>query len=172
MDLLSLLDKEEESSSFVTYETAVFEVQMYEIDLEKGMEDLFYNLESNCATIPIWKTVCDDDTSSCQLADINIKTSENAIVILSQSLFSLSRICELPDYPSSAESIERCHNGRSWTTSEGVNEQYTFLTDMLQGYYRALVREKRFVVSGPIAITTAIGILSATSAVSASYAVA
>ena len=35
-----------------------------------------------------------------------------------------------------------------------------------------MVREKRFVVSGPIAIATAIGILSASSAVSASYVVA
>ena len=43
---------------------------------------------------------------------------------------------------------------------------------MMQGYHRAMVREKLFVVSGHIAIATAIGILSATSAVSASYAVA
>ena len=57
----------------------------------------------------------------------------------------------------------------SWTTSEGLNEQYSFFNDMMEGYHRAMVREKRFVISGPIAIATAIGILSATSAVSASY---
>ena len=85
LDLLSFLDKGEENSTFVTYQTARFEIQTYEIDLEEVREGLFYSLESNCATIPMWKTVCDDDTSSCQLADINITTSENAIVILSQS---------------------------------------------------------------------------------------
>ena len=93
MDLLSFLDRGDENTSFVTYETARFEVQTYEIDLEEVREGLFHSLESNCAMIPMWKTVCDDDAPSCQLADINIKTSGNAMVILSQSLFSLSRIC-------------------------------------------------------------------------------
>ena len=57
-------------------------------------------------------------------------------------------------------------------TSEGLNGQYSFFNNMMEGYHRAMVREKRFVLSGPIAIATAIGILSATSAVSASYVVA
>ena len=60
----------------------------------------------------------------------------------------------------------------SWATSEGLNEKYSFFNNMMEGYHRALVREKRFVVSGPIIIATAIGIFSATSAVSASYVVA
>ena len=41
---------------------------------------------------------------------------------------------------------------------------------MLQGYHSYLIRNKHFVVSGPIAIATAIGVLFATSAVTASYA--
>ena len=102
LDLLSFLNRGEENTSFVTYETSKFNIQTFEISLEYVMEDLFYDLYSNCATIPMWKTVCDYAASSCQLADINIKTSENAMIILSQSLFSLSRVCELPDYPSSA----------------------------------------------------------------------
>ena len=60
----------------------------------------------------------------------------------------------------------------SWSTSEGLNEKYSFFNDMMEGYHRALVRERRFVVSGPIIIATAIGIFSGTSAVTASYVVA
>ena len=105
LDLMSFLNRGEENSSFVTYQTSSFEIKSFEIVLEEVKEELYYSLESNCASIPIWKTVCTDDASSCQLADINIKTSENSITILSQTLFSLSRVCELPNYPSSAESI-------------------------------------------------------------------
>ena len=84
----------------------------------------------------------------------------------------MRRVCEVPDYPSSKESINSCHRGQSWTTGQGVNEQYRFLQEMLESYHSALIREKRFVISGPIAIATAIGVLSATSAVTASYAMA
>ena len=94
VDFLSFLSKGEENSSFITYETTRFDIQTFEIELDEVREDLFYGLESNCAMIPMWIRVCADAASSCQLSDVNIKTSENAIVILSQSLFSLSRICE------------------------------------------------------------------------------
>ena len=43
---------------------------------------------------------------------------------------------------------------------------------MMEVYHRALVRERRFIVSGPIIIATAIGIFSATSSVTASIFVA
>ena len=43
---------------------------------------------------------------------------------------------------------------------------------MMEGYHRALVWERRFVVSGPIIITTAIGTFSATSSITASIYVA
>ena len=142
------------------------------MSLNDVMNIMFYELESNCATIPMWKTVCADNASSCQLANVEIQTSEDAIVILSQSLFSMRRVCEMPDYPTSDESIKRYHNGLSWSTGQGINEQYTFLKEMLESYHSSLIREKRFVMSEPIAIATAIEVLSSASAVTASYALA
>mgnify|MGYP000867374126 CR=1 FL=1 len=62
------------------------------------------------------------------------------------------------DFPSSEVIIERCHNGHRWTTSEGINEKFTFLEQMLQGYYNHVSREKRFILSGPVAIAIAIGL--------------
>ena len=75
--------------------------------------------------------------------------------ILSQTLYAVSRICELPDYPSSTDSIARCHKGLPWTTREGLNKKYSFL-----------------IVSSSVAIATAIGVLSVAGAGTASYLVA
>ena len=132
------------------------------------MDTVSVEMDTNCAMIPLWKQVCTDHESTCQLADIEIQTLENSIIILTQALFSLNGVCELPNFPSSAEPIERCHNGQRWTTSEGINEKYTFLEEMLQGYHSYETRNRRFVVSGPIAI----GLFSGTGAVAASVAIA
>jgi len=113
LGLLSYLNGGEETNSFLTHETSQFIIQTFKISLIDVMENIFYDLDSNCATIPMWKTVCADDASSCQLANMEIQTSEDAIVILSQSLFSMRRVSEMPDYSSSDESIKICHNGLS-----------------------------------------------------------
>ena len=105
LGLLSYLNGGEEIKSFLTYEMSQFTIQTFEISLNDVMNNMFNKLESNCATIPMWKTVCADNASSCQLANVEIQTSEAAIVILSQSLFSMRRVCEMPDYPSSDISI-------------------------------------------------------------------
>ena len=112
----------EANKSFSTYKTDHIAIQMFEIRLENVIDNLFNKLEANCATITLWNNICEDDTTSCQLAEEEIQTSESAIVILSQSLFSMRQVCELPNYPSSEDSIKRCHKGQSWTTSQGVNE--------------------------------------------------
>ena len=87
---------------------------------------------------------------------------------MTHALFSLNGVCELPNFPSSADTIERCHKGMSWTTGAGVNEKYTFLKEMLQGYHSYVMRNKCFVVSTPIGI----GVLSGTGAVAASVTIA
>ena len=78
----------------------------------------------------------------------------------------------MADFPATTEIIERCHKGLQWTTSEGINEKYTFLEEMLQGYNHYIQRHRRFAISGPIAIAIAIGLFSGTGAVAASVAIA
>ena len=159
INLTTLLSRGNDNSSFILYPTYSFEVKSFELDLGDVKNGVFFSMETSCSSIPIWDKICSDDASNCQIAGLNIKNAESTMEILSQTLFSLSRICELPNYPSSINSINRCHKGMSWTTSEGLNKQYSFLDSMMEGYHKAMVREKCFIISGPVAITTAIGVL-------------
>ena len=87
-----------------------------------------------------------------------------------RTLFTVSRICELPNYPSSTEAINRCHKGLPWSTKEDATKKFSFLSDMFESYTTALLRTPRFVVSGSIIIATAIGAASvATAGLTAHY---
>ena len=145
-----------------------FDVETFETRLSDVVDTVSDAMDTNCALIPLWQQVCTDDESTCQLATVEIQTSENSIITLTHALFPLNGVCELPNFPSSVESIERCHNGQRWTTSEGINKRYTFLEEMLQGYHNYVTRNRRFAVTGPIAI----GLFSGTGAVAASIAIA
>ena len=129
-------------------------------------------VDANCAMISVWKQICLDDTATCQLSNIEIETSENSLRILSQTLYTLSGTCKMRDFPSSDVIIERCHKGNRWTTREGITEKFTFLDHMMQGYYNHASRDKRLVVSGPIAIATATCLFSTFTTVGASIAIA
>ena len=129
---------------------------MFEHSLSEYEGDIYYGLDTNCALLPIWNYICKNNTENCQIAELNIESAENAIIILHQTLSSMERYCEVPSHPSSAESIRRCHNGQSWSTGEGLNEKYFFLNDLMDLYHRSLVRETPLVISGPILIATAI----------------
>ena len=158
MDLIKFVDNGMENSTFTTYRTKQFNIETFETKLVEVVDTLTNAVDTNCAMIPLWKQVCLDDEPTCQLAKIEFESAENAITILTQTMYSLSGACKLQDFPSSEVIIKRCHNGHRWTTSEGVNEKFTFLEKMLQGYYNHISRNKPFIVSGPIAIAIAIGL--------------
>ena len=129
-------------------------------------------MPTNCAILFLWDTLCKEDNSTCQLAGVSIQSTENAMTLLAQGFYTLSGVCEMADFPATTEIIERCHKGLQWTTSEGINEQYPFLEEMLQSFGQHVQRNRRFAISGPIAIAIAIGLFSGTGAVAASVAIA
>ena len=100
LDLLTFLENGDLNSTFATYQTLQFNVESFEV-----VENVSYEMDANCALIPLWKQVCTDDASTCQLATIEIQTSEKSIITLTHALFSLNGVCELPNFPSSSDSI-------------------------------------------------------------------
>lgn len=77
------------------------------------------------------------------------------------TLFTVSRICELPNYSSSTEAINRCHDGKSWSIKEVATKKFSFLSNMFESFTTEfLLRTPRFVISGAVIIATAIGAAS------------
>ena len=118
------------------------------------------------------KQLCKEDNSTCQLAEVSIQATENAITLIAQGFYTLSGVCELADFPATPEIIDRCHKGLQWTTSKGISQQYTFLEEMLQSFGQHVQGNRRFAITGPIAIAIAIGLFSGTGAVAASVPIA
>ena len=98
---------------------------------------------------------------------MSIDNFEKAITKHTQTLYSVKRVCELPNYPPSKKVISRCHQGLKWAPREDATEKFKFITSMFEVFTfhylkqeTALIRTKRFVISGPIIIATAIIIAS------------
>ena len=90
VDLIKFLKNDNENSTFSTYRTTQFNVNTFETEMVTVVDTVSNEIDTNCAMIPLWKQVCTDDESTCQLADIEIQTSENSIIILTQALFTLN----------------------------------------------------------------------------------
>ena len=133
---------------------------------------MFFGIMTSCNSIPIWNDLCMKDPSNCQMARLNIDNAESTMKILTQTLFMISRICELPTYPSSSESISHCHKGMPWSTREDITKKFSFLSSMFESYTTALTRERMFVVSSSIVIAAAIGAASVAATVPTAYLVA
>ena len=144
----------------------------YKYALSDHLSNIDENLSEVCSLIPLWNEICKEDPPSCQLSSIEIENLENTIYTLTRTMFSIYGVCELQDLPSSKEIISRCHKSLPWSTGEGINKRHRFIEEMMQGYRDFLIRNKRFIISGPIVVATAIRVLSTSGAVTASYAIA
>ena len=170
-DLLEFLEQGGVNETFATYEAEQFNVISYESPITDYLDSISGNMDKACALIPLWNKMCAEEPTTCQLTSIAIETLENAISTLTHTIFSLNGVCELPDLPSSKEVISRYHNNQPWSTGDGVSERHKFLEEMMQGYHSFVMRHKRFIISGPIFVATANGLLSSAGAITASYAV-
>ena len=94
------------------------------------------------------------------------------MTLITQGFYTLGAFCELENFPTTPEIISRCYDGLPWTTSEGIAQQYPFLLQMMESFGKDVQRNKRFAVTGSIAIAIAIGLFSGTGAVAASVAIA
>ena len=151
------------NASYALYEVNHFGTQNYQIPLKDLTSDIILELEANCHMIHIWNQRCVNNSKNCQIADEMKQTSETAVTALTQTLFSMAQICDLPEYSSSTEAIKRCNKGQSWTTQE-IQDKFPFLDNMMEYLHNSLSRQKRFVFSTPILIATAVGTLISTAA--------
>ena len=155
--------------SFMLYSVKAMEASSFIIQLKEVQQEEFYGIDSACNAIPIQHEICLAHPASCQSTQMNIDNFEKTITKHSHSLFSLKRVCELPTYPPSEEILTRCHQGLKWTPGEKATKKFSFITSMFEGfttdYLRqekgtAIARPKRFNISTPILIGTAIGAAS------------
>ena len=84
----------------------------------------------------------------------------------------MKRVCEPTAFPPSEEIINKCHQGLKWNPVWNATEKFSLLTSMFEGYTREYLqqelsergtsdaRPKRFVISTPILVGTAIGAAS------------
>ena len=87
----------EENKTFTTYQTDHISIQTFEWRMDNFQSNLINDMEANCATITLWNTLCIDDEANCQLAKEEIQVAEEAMIILFQSLYTMRRVCSVPD---------------------------------------------------------------------------
>ena len=97
---------------------------------------------------------------------------QGTVDILIHSLLAINGYCEIPNLPTTDEVLDRCLKSQPWSTGDGVTQKHRFLSDMMESFHHEVLREKRFIVSGPILIATAIGLASTGAAAAASYYIA
>ena len=167
--LTTMLNSQGPSPSFILYTVDAMEASSYTFQMDEIRQEEFSGLATSCSAIPIQHEICLAHPASCQSTQMSIANFEKAIKKHSQTLYSVKRVCELPAYPSSEEIISRCHQGLKWAPREDATKKFKLLTSMFEGfttdYLRqekgtAIARPKRFLVSTPILIGTAIGAAS------------
>ena len=137
------------------------EITTFEHMLGEIKQEAFYGISTNCHSIQVSKDLCEQDKSNCQIARTNIDNAENSIELHMNTLYTMSRICELPSFPSTKSAISRCHEGKTWSEREDATQKFPFLSNMFESFSTELLnRMPRFVVSTAILISTAIGALS------------
>ena len=67
------LEKGDANRTFVTYRTERFNIASYETRVADIKDNVIYRMDEVCAIIPLWKQVCTDGETTCQLAEIEIE---------------------------------------------------------------------------------------------------
>ena len=111
LNLLNSLHKDNGNTTFTTYQAHQFDIETFETKLVNIVDTASSQMSSNCAILNLWDQLCKDDNSTCQLAEISIQSTENAMTLLAQGFYTLNGVCEMADFPATTEIIERCHKG-------------------------------------------------------------
>ena len=165
--ITSLISSQNTKEYITIYSLNSLEAINYQYSMDEVKMELISAMESACSAIPILHQACVDHPSSCQSTNLSIKNQENSIRKHAQSLSTLERICEVSDHPISDEIIQRCNQGQNWSPKESPAEKFHLLSDMFESFTSeflqdqkkgtSITRHKRFVVSVPIVVATAIG---------------
>ena len=168
--MASLISSQNTNAQITIYALSSLEANNYQYSLNEVRSEIISGLESACSAIPVLHQTCVDHPSSCQSTDLDIKNQENAIRKHAQSLFTMERLCETPNHPTSDEIIQRCSQGKRWSPRESPAKKFHLLSDMFETFTSEFLHEqrsgtsihrpKRFVVSVPIVVATAIGVSS------------
>ena len=165
--ITSLISSQNTKEYITIYSLNSLEAINYQYSMDEVKMELISAMESACSAIPILHQACVDHPSSCQSTNLSIKNQENSIRKHAQSLSTLERICEVSDHPISDEIIHRCNQGQNWSPKESPAEKFHLLSDMFESFTSeflqdqkkgtSIIRHKRFVVSVPVVVATAIG---------------
>merc|ERR1712105_389180 len=141
-----------------SYDASSFTFSLKEIKMEE-----FNGLTDACNGISAQHELCLNHPGSCQTSRITANNFEEAIKIHTRSLVDLNRVCEMKEYPDSAEIISRCHQNLTWSQEEFATKKFSFFTELSEGFTNEYLelergtRIERFIISTPILIGTAIG---------------
>ena len=120
--LTTMLSSQDPSSSFLLYSVDTMESKTYTFQMDEIRQEVFSGLASSCSSIPTLHELCLEHPASCQSSIMSIDNFEKAIIKHTQMLYSVKRVCELPNYPPSKEIISRCHQGLKWAPREDATK--------------------------------------------------
>ena len=173
ISLLNALHSNTGNQTFNTYTIEQLDVVTYETELHGVIMGGNNLMVTSCSMLNQWQDLCSEDNSTCAVAEVSMKTLENAMTLVTQGFYTFGAHCEIEDFPTTTEIISRCYQGLSWTAEKGIAEQYPFLLSMFESFgQHRLRRPRRFVISSSIAISIAIGVFSGTAAIGTSLAIA
>ena len=165
--LTSLISSPNTNAHFTVYSLESLVTKNYQYELNEIRLEITSRIESACLAIPELHQACQDHPASCQSVEMSITNYENSIRVNAQSLYTMERLCETSDHPTSDVIINRCHDGLQWSPREDPTKDFPLLTSMFESYTTEFLqqqrggtsttREKRFAVSVPIIDGTAIG---------------
>ena len=112
--LTTMLSSQDPSASLILYSVDAMESKTYTFQMDEIRQEAFAKMASSCTSIPTLHELCLEHPASCQSTLLSIDNFEKAIVKNTQTLYSVKRVCELPNYPPSKEIISRCHQGLKW----------------------------------------------------------
>ena len=112
-------------SSMIIFQASSIETKNFVYHLGEIKNGIYTGLGSSCSAIHTMNKQCTLRPENCQAAKLSLINLESAMVKDLQTHYSLQRICEADEVPSSKEAIQRCHAGISWAPGRYATEDYT-----------------------------------------------
>ena len=141
--LATLISSPNTNTHFTVYSLESLETNSYQYELNGIRLEIISRIESACLAIPELHQACLDHPASCQSVEMSITNYENSIKTNAQSLYTMERLCETSDHPTSDVIIDRCHNGLKWSPQENPTKKFHLLTSMFESYTTEFLHQQR-----------------------------
>ena len=130
----SVLSSLQPSPYRTVYPLLEMETRTWAYNMGEVEEAAYSILDDACYYLAIADDQCSEHPSSCQTTLLSLENFKKSMTKAFDVIFSLQRMCDVGDQPSSKHAINQCRKGEEWRVQEFATKRYKFLDSMFGSF--------------------------------------